>query len=625
MKKLVSALLATLFLLTALPLGAVSAEVVPATSGTTGDCTWTLDGTHLTISGNGAMENYSTYSVAPWGISITKVILESGVTAIGAYAFATCKELETIEIPEGVTTIEKYAFAYSGLSTIYFPKSLTHIAGGAFNFCAYLSVYYAGTSEDRKNIFYGGSEISGEGDYFGQAPKDPLTAESWTYETFVEGNYRFSGNAIVQGFGSNTTAVIPSVVRGQPVTAIHHEEYPVCQLIQGHWTCLYWANTYPLANVATVRLPKSITSISMYSLQNVREVYYEGSEADRAAMSLGDNHPLQSAMWYYNCCMHEYDSDCDTTCNKCGEEREPQHTYSNACDRDCNVCGQIRVAPHQFVGACDDTCNLCGAWQEPGAHIYDNACDADCNICGVAREPAAHIYDHACDVDCNVCTAIRAVGEHVYDNTCDTACNICGVERTIEHTYDNTCDTACNVCGAEREVVHRYSNACDTDCNICGLVRAVGEHIYNNDCDNSCNLCGTVREVGEHVYLDTCDTDCNICGNTRVPPHNYANACDKVCDTCMAQRPVPDHVYTHIYDPDCDECGAVREVEYLSGDANLDGKVNVRDLALMEQYLNGWDVSIATDICDVNGDDKWNVRDLAFLERYINGWDVELK
>ena len=60
------------------------------------------------------------------------------------------------------------------------------------------------------------------------------------------------------------------------------------------------------------------------------------------------------------------------------------------------------------------------------------------------------------------------------------------------------------------------------------------------------------------------------------------------------------------------------------GDANGDGKVNVRDLGLMQQYLNGWDVALDTDACDVNNDSKVNVRDLGLMQQFLNGWDVEL-
>ena len=61
------------------------------------------------------------------------------------------------------------------------------------------------------------------------------------------------------------------------------------------------------------------------------------------------------------------------------------------------------------------------------------------------------------------------------------------------------------------------------------------------------------------------------------------------------------------------------------GDVNSDGKVNNRDLGLLQQYLNGWKVTIDTNSADVNGDGKVNNRDLGLLQQYLNGWDVELK
>ena len=60
-KKSLAVLLSVMLLLTAVPFAASAAEVAPkeqsvgATSGTTGDCTWTLNNGALTISGNGAM------------------------------------------------------------------------------------------------------------------------------------------------------------------------------------------------------------------------------------------------------------------------------------------------------------------------------------------------------------------------------------------------------------------------------------------------------------------------------------------------------------------------------------------------------------------------------------------
>ena len=67
------------------------------------------------------------------------------------------------------------------------------------------------------------------------------------------------------------------------------------------------------------------------------------------------------------------------------------------------------------------------------------------------------------------------------------------------------------------------------------------------------------------------------------------------------------------------------EIAYIPGDVNNDGSVNVRDLGMLQQYLNGFDVTINEAAANVNGDTGINVRDLGLLQQYLNGFDVELK
>ena len=64
--------------------------------------------------------------------------------------------------------------------------------------------------------------------------------------------------------------------------------------------------------------------------------------------------------------------------------------------------------------------------------------------------------------------------------------------------------------------------------------------------------------------------------------------------------------------------------DYIPGDVNGDGKVNVRDIGVMQQYMNGWEVTMDMDAADVNNDGKVNVRDIGVMQQYMNGWDVEL-
>ena len=140
-KKIISLLLSVLMIITALPLTAVNsfaADVVK--SGTTGECTWFLDGTVLTISGNGKMEDYDYFEKKPWGTLITKAIIENGVTSIGGEAFKDCTSLTSITIPDGVTEIGMGAFYNcTSLTSVIIPDSVTSIGSSAFSGCTSLT------------------------------------------------------------------------------------------------------------------------------------------------------------------------------------------------------------------------------------------------------------------------------------------------------------------------------------------------------------------------------------------------------------------------------------------------------------------------------------------------------
>ena len=155
--KRILSLLVCLVLQTALfPLPAVEAASAKVlASGKCGyNVTWTLtDDAVLTISGTGSMNYFHTPQVegyngpdAPWYVwggdyvAIKEVVIESGVTSIGGYAFYSCHNLTKVTIPESVTSIDKYAFIYCyNLSHITIPASVKTIGKNAFAGCKGLS------------------------------------------------------------------------------------------------------------------------------------------------------------------------------------------------------------------------------------------------------------------------------------------------------------------------------------------------------------------------------------------------------------------------------------------------------------------------------------------------------
>ena len=141
-RKIISLLLSVLMIITSVPLMAVESFAADEiTSGVTGDCTWSLDSDGvLTISGNGKMKDYSFNERKPWGTSITKVVIENGVTSIGNWAFENCFSLTSITILDGVRYIGNCAFlCCDSLTSVTIPDGVTSIGDKAFYGCTSLT------------------------------------------------------------------------------------------------------------------------------------------------------------------------------------------------------------------------------------------------------------------------------------------------------------------------------------------------------------------------------------------------------------------------------------------------------------------------------------------------------
>jgi len=111
-------------------------------SGACGDnLTWTLDdaGT-LTISGTGDMWDWThdTRETASWNAyrsSVSKVVIEPGVTSIGDLAFYNFR-MTSVAIPDSVTSIGTEAFMGCWrLTSVTIPKSVTSIGARPFQSC----------------------------------------------------------------------------------------------------------------------------------------------------------------------------------------------------------------------------------------------------------------------------------------------------------------------------------------------------------------------------------------------------------------------------------------------------------------------------------------------------------
>ena len=152
-------------------------DIIPSdtvASGTFGESlNWKLTDTfRLVISGKGDMPNCQTG--APWADYddlIESVIIEPGVTSIGASAFSGCRALQTVSISNTVTRLENSCFHNCvrikemvipdsvhtiGYTTFYgctsmreliIPDSVTNMVRFNFGECGPMQIYYGGSEE----------------------------------------------------------------------------------------------------------------------------------------------------------------------------------------------------------------------------------------------------------------------------------------------------------------------------------------------------------------------------------------------------------------------------------------------------------------------------------------------
>lgn len=205
-------------------------------SGISGECTWILTEyspksddpvwRKLTISGNGAMEDYQLINF--WGATnpsewylVDTIIINDGVTTIGDYAFYRCFHLKSIIIANSVTRIGDGAFSQSnliesvaipnnviyigkesfkscsGLSNVTIPNSVIHIGSGAFEDCSFLTSVTMSNNlkEIGAGVFAGCDTLFSKpssgiessflpNDDFWREGNTPLTLDGWYSQTY---------------------------------------------------------------------------------------------------------------------------------------------------------------------------------------------------------------------------------------------------------------------------------------------------------------------------------------------------------------------------------------------------------------------------------------------------------
>lgn len=100
------------------------------------DVYWEISGNVLTLTGTGPMYDYGSSS-APWAsASISRIVVESGITSISNGAFRGMDSVVSVTIPSTVQSIGSRAFyGMSSLGLIHVPSGVTSIGESAYQGC----------------------------------------------------------------------------------------------------------------------------------------------------------------------------------------------------------------------------------------------------------------------------------------------------------------------------------------------------------------------------------------------------------------------------------------------------------------------------------------------------------
>ena len=155
--------------------------------------------------------------------NLTKVELPSSVTNIGSYAFYGCSGLERIEFPENLSAIGSYAFYGCGLTDVSIPPNMPIIGERAFGGCGNLKSMELASF--RFKSADGGSLYSD----WANRLSNIVDASNVTNLIFESGIETIQGG--VSAFTNLTSITIP-----ESVTNIAANAFDNCSRLQTEWT-----------------------------------------------------------------------------------------------------------------------------------------------------------------------------------------------------------------------------------------------------------------------------------------------------------------------------------------------------------------------------------------------------
>ena len=236
-------------------------------SGTCGtNVQWTLDHCTgvLTISGSGAMTDYSNESEVPWRWwreSITSVIIQNGVTRIGDNAFYNCANITSMTVPPSITSFGTDAFYSSWAMESLYITDLT--AWCNISFSSYTSSPFYRNC--RTEITHGGNcYVNGTQVTTLTIPNGITEIPNHTFCGFANiTSIQFNQATTIGNFAISSCHGLTHVTIPEGVTTIGNNAFAYC------------------TNLQSISVPASVTSLGtdvLYNSLALTDIYVHWTE-----------------------------------------------------------------------------------------------------------------------------------------------------------------------------------------------------------------------------------------------------------------------------------------------------------------------------------------------------------
>lgn len=551
--------------------------------------------------------------------NLESVTIPEGVTSIGNYSFLYCKKLkiklpstirnikwgafwdcisiDTMTLPEGMTTIGKYAFnGCTGITSVTLPSSLTSIGAYAFRGCFGITeiIIPGKVTSIGENAFYNCKKLA----TVTVERETPATADATTFS-------------------------------GLPTNAVLY--VPTLSSVNSYKSATGWSVFSIIKNNKLVvdGIYYNITSTT----NKTAEVTFAGATASEVANEYSGKVVIPSTV-LYNGVTYNITAVGDSAFQGC--ENLQSVTISNGVTkvgvygfRNCKGLSEV-VLPKSLISIGGSAFNACESLESialpEGLKTIEWYAFANCK-----------------KLKLEIPSTVTSLGEGVFFG-CTTldAVNIPKGVKTLVKQLFNGCTGLTTVTGGENvtTIGDKVFNGCTKlkDYSIPTGVTSIGEYAFQNTALQNVVIPSGVTKIKQYAF-----SGCSSLANVVIPESITSigvrafNGCSSLKNVVVeSETPATADATSFnglpsdavLYVP---SMGAVDVYEaatgwnvfttilppFSLGDINCDGEVNVTDVVKLYSYILGHTADIEESVVDLNGDGEVNVSDIVKLYSII--------